>query len=211
MGLQWLLRNLSPLPQLQYALIALEAALLVFLYVANRGRAIKPKPWELGVTRALLALVVLDNRFSAFLLCKYIVDRDRLEVISDPGVLLGTGAAIFMTNVIVFGIWYWEADRGGPFYRTRPVADQPSPRYFLFTQEANPGKFGIDPKWTPSFLDYLYLSLTNVVAFSPTDTMPLARRAKALMAVQSLIAVATLVLVFARAINALDPRPGSAG
>lgn len=209
MILQWSLRNLSHRPQLQDALIGLEAVLLVFLYIANRGRAVKPKLWELHVTRALLGLVALDNLFSAFLLCSIIVRREPLYA-SDPAVLLGAGAAIFLTNVIIFGIWYWEDDRGGPYYRTQPPDDQTGPQYFLFTQEANWELVDIDRRWAPRFVDYLYVSLTNVVAFSPTDTPPLARRAKVLMAVQSLIAVVTLGLVFARAINILDP-PAAAG
>jgi len=208
MGLQFVLQrmvSLSPFPYLQYALIALEALLLFFLWIANGGRAKEPKPRELWFTRVLLSLIALDNLASAFLLCKYIVERRDLDVINDPGVLLGTGAAIFVTNIIIFGIWYWENDGGGPYWRTQPPRDPPDSRYFMFTQEANRQTVDIAYEWSARFLDYLYVSFTNVVAFSPTDTMPLTRSAKTLMALQSIISVSTLVLVFARAVNVLDP------
>lgn len=113
--------------------------------------------------------------------------------------LLGSGAAIFITNIIAFGIWYWELDRGGPF--ARGTAQRPHPD-FMFPQMANPE---LAPKdWRPKFLDYLYVSVTNVMAFSPTDTMPLARWAKVMMTLQAMVAVSTLALVFARAVNVLS-------
>jgi hypothetical protein len=113
-------------------------------------------------------------------------------------VLLGSGAAIFVTNIIVFGIWYWELDRGGPF--ARRAGQQPFPD-FLFPQMTD-SKFA-KPDWHPKFVDYLYVSLTNVMAFSPTDTMPLARWAKVMMAVQAMVALSTAGLVIARAVNVL--------
>ena len=114
--------------------------------------------------------------------------------------LLGSGAAIFVTNIIVFGIWYWELDRGGPFARragTRPYPD------FLFPQmDPDTAKLA-RPGWRPTFVDYLYVSITNVMAFSPTDTMPLSRWAKAMMTVQAMVALCTAGLVIARAVNVL--------
>ena len=76
--------------------------------------------------------------------------------------LLGSGAAIFVTNIIAFGIWYWELDRGGPFARL--TAEKPYPA-FMFPQMANPSL--APPNWAPRFVDYLYVSVTNVMAFSP--------------------------------------------
>ena len=103
-----------------------------------------------------------------------------------------------MTNIIVFGIWYWELDRGGPFNRAAGTVPHPD---FLFPQMVSPE---LSPEhWEPRFLDYLYTSFTNVMAFSPTDTMPLSRWAKSLMALQSAIALSTTALVLARAVNIL--------
>jgi hypothetical protein len=95
-------------------------------------------------------------------------------------------------------LWYWEFDRGGPF--ARRDARRPEPD-FLFPQMSNPTITHAD--WEPLFLDYLYVSITNALAFSPTDTMPLSRWAKMLMAVQSAVALITIGLVIARAVNVL--------
>lgn len=105
---------------------------------------------------------------------------------------------IWLTNVIVFGLWYWELDRGGPVARCLPHHRSPD---FLFPQMTNPD--AAPPGWTPAFFDYLYTSFTNAAAFSPTDTMPLSEWAKALFLIQSLTSLATAVLVIARIANIL--------
>lgn len=99
--------------------------------------------------------------------------------------------------MIAFGVWYWELDRGGPHDRST-AAGQPD---LLFPQ-MTAGHL-VAPTWKPGFFDYLYVSLTNATAFSPTDTMPLSQRAKGLMAVQALVALSTTALVVARAVNLL--------
>jgi uncharacterized membrane protein len=117
---------------------------------------------------------------------------------TDAVPLLLTGGGIWLTNVIVFALWYWEWDRGGPMARVlgqRQYAD------FLFAQMQNPES--APPDWEPAFLDYLYLSFTNSTAFSPTDVMPLSRWAKMLMMLQSSVSLVTVVLVVARAVNIL--------
>ena len=115
-----------------------------------------------------------------------------------PGPLLITGAVIWLTNIIVFALWYWEFDRGGPVARangTRPYPD------FLFVQMTSPNL--APPDWEPTFGDYLYLSFTNATAFSPTDVMPLSRWAKMAMTAQASVSIVTVVLVVARAVNIL--------
>ena len=114
------------------------------------------------------------------------------------GPLLLTGGAIWLTNVIVFALWYWELDRGGP--AARAVAPRPHPD-FLFAQMQSPELAPDD--WEPQFADYLYLSFTNATAFSPTDVLPLSRWAKLTMMLHSLISLATVALVIARAVNIL--------
>ena len=115
-----------------------------------------------------------------------------------PGVLLGTGGAIYATNVVVFALWYWELDRGGPVARGQGQRAFPD---FLFPQ-MQAGDL-VDPNWEPTFPDYLYVSFTNVTAFSPTDTLPLSRWAKLLMMLQSTLALLLVILVIARAVNVL--------
>jgi uncharacterized membrane protein len=101
--------------------------------------------------------------------------------------------------VLLFGLWYWELDRGGPGARARGERDFPD---FLFPQMTADDM--APPDWEPTFVDYLYLSYTNATAFSPTDTLPLSRWAKLLMLVQSGVALATVALVIARAVNILQ-------
>jgi uncharacterized membrane protein len=112
--------------------------------------------------------------------------------------LVFSSVPIWLTNVIVFALWYWELDRGGPAARLQPLRRQPD---FLFPQMSNPGS--TTPDWSPSFLDYVYTSFTNATAFSPTDTMPLTPWAKMLMLVQSLASLLTVALVVSRAVNIL--------
>ena len=113
--------------------------------------------------------------------------------------LLLDAVNIWTTNVIIFALWYWSVDRGGPASRG---VKEPGQCDFLFPQMAMraPDK-PVD--WSPGFVDYLYVSFTNASAFSPTDTMPLSERAKLLMMVQSAISLLTLALVAARAVNIL--------
>ena len=117
---------------------------------------------------------------------------------TDAGSLLFNGGAVWLTNVIVFALWYWEADRGGPAARANARHEYPD---FLFAQMTAPEMAPRD--WEPRFLDYLYLSFTNATAFSPTDTLPLSRWAKLTMMAQSAVSLVTVALVIARAVNIL--------
>jgi hypothetical protein len=143
----------------------------------------------------LLGVMTLANGISAVLLIQRLLTG---HASSDPTSLIGSGAAIYATNVIAFALWYWEFDRGGPFDRAQGLRQHTD---FLFPQMATPEV--APPNWEPTFLDYLYVSFTNATAFSPTDTMPLSRWAKLLMMLQSGIALATVALVVARAVNIL--------
>jgi hypothetical protein len=179
----------------RWPLLVLEALLLVALLRINPR--VMTRSTQLGryASWVLLGAITLDNTLSAVLLDARIISG---EVSNNAAVLLGSGAAIFVTNVIVFGIWYWELDRGGPF--ARHTGMQPYPD-FLFPQMTTPNV--AKPDWRPTFVDYLYVSVTNVMAFSPTDTMPLARWAKALMTIQALVSLSTAALVISRAVNVL--------
>ena len=112
--------------------------------------------------------------------------------------LLVAGALVLGTNLVTFAVLYWELDGGGPWARAREPARYPD---FQFPQTHTQGL--APPGWRPRFPDHLYLAYTNVVAFSPTDTMPLTVRAKALMALQSIISLGVLVVVLSRVINIL--------
>lgn len=179
----------------RWPLLVLEALLMVALLAINPRVMSRRTRVSRYATWVLLAAITIDNTASAILLDIRIITG---EVSNDAAILLGSGAAIFVTNIIVFGIWYWELDRGGPF--ARHVGERPYPD-FLFPQMATPHVAKED--WRPTFVDYLYVSVTNVMAFSPTDTMPLARWAKMLMTVQAMVALSTAALVISRAVNVL--------
>ena len=184
----------------RWPLLAMEIALLVVLLIINPVRLTRATKLGKAASLLLLAAITIDNTASAVVLDYHIVTG---TVSNDAALLLGSGAAVFITNIIVYGIWYWEIDLGGPFARAGVEKRTPGRQYpdFLFPQM---DVRRLAPKdWEPRFLDYLYVSLTNVMAFSPTDTMPLTRRAKAMMALQALVAVSTIALVFARAVNVL--------
>src|SRR6185312_9197621 len=113
-----------------------------------------------------------------------------------PARLLLTGGAIWLTNVIVFGLLYWELDRGGPTARRLGSDQFPD---FAFVQMTDPEL--APPDWAPGFVDYFYLSFTNASAFSPTDVLPMTRWAKLTMMLQSAVSLITVALVVARAVN----------
>jgi len=181
----------------RWPLIGLELLLLAVLTWLNPLRLTNATRLGRYATLVLLAAITLDNTLSAALLDIRILSG---EVSNKAAVLLGSGGAICVTNIIVFGIWYWELDRGRPF--ARRAGEQPYPHLTFPQMDPDTAKL-VKPGWRPTFLDYLYVSLTNAMAFSPTDTMPLARWAKGMMAVQSLVAVTTIALVIARAVNVL--------
>ena len=144
----------------------------------------------------LLGILVLGNLAGLSILVVGLVTTSTKHL--SGGELLLTGAALWLTNVFVFGLWFWEIDDGGPVARARHPRKQPD---FQFSQDDNPQLAEGD--WSPQVWDYLYVSLTNAIAFSPTDSMPLTRHAKALMALGSLISVVAVLLVAARAVNVL--------
>lgn len=112
--------------------------------------------------------------------------------------LLSSSLAIWVTNVVIFALLYWQIDRGGPTSRASTADTKPD---WLFPQTAAPE--ASSPDWRPLFLDYLFLGYNTATAFSPTDVLPLTRRAKMLMMLESTISLLTLVIVAARAVNVL--------
>ncbi len=149
-----------------------------------------------AVSIGLIAILTAANVVSLGLLVRHLLDGGEV----DGDQLVRSAVAIWGTNVIAFGCWYWELDGGGPYARRD---DSIPTRDFLFPQMTDDGRPYTNPGWFPQFLDYLYVSFTNASAFSPTDTLPLSLRAKFLMAVQSITALVTLAVIAARAINIL--------
>jgi hypothetical protein len=185
--------RLAPGPRL--LLPVLEVVTLIALVAADPGRMERRVPALRRLSLLLVGLLSFANIASGAAL---VVDLVTGHGADAPATLLRNGAVIYFTNVVVFGLWYWELDRGGPVARAHGLRQQPD---FLFPQMQATDLVG--PDWEPRFLDYLYLAFTNVTAFSPTDTLPLSRWAKMLMAVQSGLALLLVALVFARAVNVL--------
>ncbi len=177
----------------RWLLPCLEAAILLMLVVANPRRIDQRRRWIRVLGLVLVAVATLANIYSAAQLVWRLVHG---EEGASAGPLLLIGGAVWLTNVIVFALWYWEFDRGGPAARAQATHVYPD---FQFPQMATPD--GAHPDWEPAFIDYLYLSFTNATAFSPTDTMPMTRWAKMLMLLQSGVSLATVALVIARAVN----------
>jgi uncharacterized membrane protein len=144
-----------------------------------------------------LALVGVITAANALALVALIASLLRAEEKSG-GELLLKAVTIWGTNVMTFGLLFWEFDRGGPIRRRKP---QPPPRDFQFPQDENPTL--AEPGWYPRLTDYVYIAFTNAIAFSPTDAMPLTRRAKMMMLLESAISSTTVLLVAARAVNIL--------
>jgi hypothetical protein len=145
---------------------------------------------------SLIAIVAVINIFSLVFLVRALLFDHVTGV--DGTALLQNGFTIYITNIFMFALLYWEADGGGPDKR---VAKEHK-RDFLFPQMIHRD---ISPaSWLPGFIDYLYLSTTNVTNFASADTIPISHRAKLLMMIQALVSVITVVLVAARAIGILQ-------
>jgi uncharacterized membrane protein len=144
---------------------------------------------------ALIALISVAIAVSIVLLVHILVNGQKVNGHD----LLRAAIHMWCTSVLVFALWFWQLDSGGP---TARVQRSGAPPDFLFTQQASPE---LAPEgWQPRFLDYLYLSFTNSTAFSPTDTMPLTRWAKMLMLVEAAASLLLLLTVAARAVNVLQ-------
>jgi len=178
-----------------------EGLLLVTLIVMAPQRASDllghPRRRQLrGLLFTILGLVTLTYLVSLGLLVHYLVTGG--QVGGRP--LIGSGVVLWVTNVLLFSVIYWELDRGGPLRRFEPSRTWPD---FQFPQMENPQFTPKGKEWQPTFLDYLYMSVTNATAFSPTDTMPLTQVAKVVMGIQGTAAIVTVGLVVARAVNIL--------
>jgi hypothetical protein len=146
---------------------------------------------------ALGIVLALSATTSAALLIHDVIHNRPVSVDQ----LLGEAVQVLVVATVGFAVLFWQLDRGGPNGRVQPDLEKMS---FWFTQDAIREYSDQFDGWQPRFLDYLYLSITNLIAFSPTDTMPLTRTAKMLMTWETLVSLATLSIVLARAVNILN-------
>ncbi|MBV9278604.1 MAG: DUF1345 domain-containing protein [Chloroflexi bacterium] len=183
----------------KFLLPAVEGAMIVPLVVSRQRSRNEEEPWQRWTALAVVAVINAANIGSLALLIHALIGSNMFaghKITAHD--LIFWSAQIWLTNVIVFALWYWELDRGGPGARCRVRHREPD---FLFPQMANPD--AAPRYWEPSFVDYLYVSFTNATAFSPTDTMPMTEWAKLLMMLQATTSLLTVALVAARAVNIL--------
>jgi uncharacterized membrane protein len=181
-------------PGPRWAVPVLELMLLVALLAANPRRISRESRDARALSLVLIAVIAVANALSLSRLV-------RLLLAGGPASgrdVVVAAVGVWLTNVVLFGLVFWEGDRGGPHARSVGRDSRPD---LLFPQMTLGGTLGAG--WSPTFVDYLYVSFTNSTAFSPTDTMPLSGRAKIAMLVQSLLSFVTVGLVVARAVNIL--------
>lgn len=183
----------------RWVLPVMEGALLVPLVWTNPWHLSRDEPWLRWFALGLLALLVVAN---AVILAQLVAYLSTGQTVNGR-VLVQAALLIWVTNVVAFAIWYWEIDRGGPFARA-PEHPHPQERPDLLFPQMTTDIPGWEPQtWLPGFSDYLYVAFTTGTAFSPTDTMPLSVRMKALMTVEAAISLLTLAVIAARAVNVL--------
>lgn len=174
----------------------IEAAALVALIVV--GELQQRGVFKRNVARVVSILLILFMAVATAWVLYRVLDRLLGGQVHDGHDLVFAGAKLWGTLVIVFALVYWELDRGGPAARN---ADSDALKHLQFPQDDKDTEMG--RHWAPTFFDYLYVSVTNSTAFSPTDTMPLTHTAKLFMGLQSLLSLATIGIVAARAVNIL--------
>ena len=174
-----------------------ELALLVILLASDPGRIDRRSRLIDQATNVLIAVMTAMTVVGVAVLIVDILWGIKGNA-SSAASLFGRGAALWVTNVIVFSLWYWQFDRGGPAERAAGAQVSPS---FLFPENANPdvARSG----WVPTYPDYLYLAFNTAMAFSPTDTLAVQTWAKMTMLLESVISLTTAIVVIARAVNIL--------
>lgn len=177
----------------QYLIIATEVFLAIIIgFSAKRrhlGRGLVHRP----LTLLLLGLISIANIISLAFVSRLLLSGS--QHLSGPELLV-SAVAIFLTNILVFALWYWEIDSPGLSGKKWSKHDHD----FLFTQQDVNHTYS---NWQPGLLDYIYLSVTNAINFAPADTRPLTSAAKGLMGTQALVSVFTLALVLARSVTIL--------
>lgn len=172
---------------------SLEIALMLLLLATTPRKSVFASPKRRLNVVLLLLILALGNVYALSRVATQLLQSGK---VNDGRELITTALNIYLTNIVIFALLYWEMDAGGPGNRAQA---KDVDRDFLFPQS----QMNSLAKWRPTFIDYLYVSSTNSTAFSPTDTMPLTRRAKMFMLFQALVSLVVIALVAARAVNIL--------
>ena len=176
--------------------IVVLVPLLAVMIIGDPGRIDRDSTWLRVLTGTLIGLISAVNASAAVRLVAGIISGAKFS--TDANILLASGGAIWLTNVIAFGLWYWDLDRGGAAARARGDAALPA---FVFPEMTNPQY--VPAGWYPKFMDYLHVSFTTATAFSPTDVSAIKPWAKLMMMAEEAISLVVAVLVVSRAVNIL--------
>jgi hypothetical protein len=169
---------------------------MVALIVGDPGRIDRQKTWLRVLTGVLIGVITVVNAGSSVRLVYAIITTEPFT--NDANILLASGGIIWLTNMIAFGLWYWDLDRGAVAARALGTSTSPA---FVFPEMLNPGL--VRDSWYPSFVDYLHLSYSTSMAFSPTDVSAIKPWAKLMMMAEETISLVVGILVVARAVNIL--------
>jgi hypothetical protein len=180
----------------RWVFIVVILVLLSVMIIGDPGRIDRDSAWLRVLTGTLIGLISAVNASAAVRLVAGIIGSAKFS--NDANILLASGGAIWLSNVIAFGLWYWDLDRGGAAARARGSGSQPA---FVFPEMTNAQYVRAD--WYPRFMDYLHLSFTTATAFSPTDVSAIRPWAKLMMMAEEAISMVVAVLVISRAVNIL--------
>jgi hypothetical protein len=180
----------------KWLFLVLVAVLLVALIIGDPGRIDRDRPWLRNLTSVLIGLISVANADAAVRLVVGILNVSTFT--QNAKVLLASGAAIWLTNIIAFALWYWNLDQGGPAARAAGSGSSPALIFpeMLHTQHVGEG-------WYPRFVDYFHFAFATAAAFSPTDVSAVKTWAKLMMMAESAISLVVGILVVARAVNIL--------
>ena len=176
---------------------AVLIVLLAVLIIADPGRIDRQRTWLRVMTGVVIAFITLANTYAAARLIDDIITNNKLFANNATG-LLATGGVVWATNVIAFGLWYWDLDRGGAAARAHHPDANPA---FVFPEMLHTQYVGTN--WMPKFVDYLSLGFWTATAFSPTDVSAVRPWAKLLMIIEAIASIGIGALVISRAINIL--------
>jgi hypothetical protein len=191
------------LGNIRYVVIGLVLVLLIPVVVLNPRRLSRETAWSRWLTLGLAIVITITNQITLVLLIGVLVAGTH----QGPELLLAA-LEVWGTNVLGFALLFWELDRGGPVARHRLEREALRPADFRFPQDEDHDaiaevavRSSQKSGWVPQYIDYFYFSLSNSMAFSPTDTMPLSHRAKLFMALESFAGFVILALVIARGVS----------
>ena len=180
----------------RWAYVVILVVLLAILVIGDPGRIDRDSAWLRVMTGTLIGLISAVNAVAAVRLVAGIIDGVAFS--NNANILLASGGAIWLSNIITFGLWYWDLDRGGAAARARGSGGPPAVVFPEMTYAEYVG-----PGWYPKFLDYFHLSFTTAMAFSPTDVSAIKPWAKLMMMAEEVISLLVAILVVSRAVNIL--------